>query len=578
MQIEYPRSLRENLLYRNSVYEKCSKCDETAAYVREYCARDIIYWINVFCWTKDPRKNPSDIPFICYETFQEQFIHDVEAAIENQEDVLIEKSRDMGVSWMVLYVFQHKWMFKNGNDFRVGSRKEDYVDLPGDIDTLFEKLRYNFIRQPKFLKPDGFDLAKHSTYMKLINPENGNSIVGESANENFGTGGRRTAVLFDEYAKWDLNIGKKAWTSTADVTKCRIPVSTPFGIGNKHQELAESNDIKKIILHWTLHPEKCKGAYLVNEDGTKTPILTCKEAFDTWTKYRNIKPPAWMDLRGGVVRSEWYDAECLRRKDEEIAQELDIDYLHSGVPYFEPKGLRVQIEQQREPIAVGELRETVDGVEWLDKANGAIMIYELPDENETYLVTADASEAIGQDEASALVGNVRLNSTAAIVADQYPSHLLARYCVLLSKYYRNAKIIPETKSYGTALCKYIDDMGGNIHRDKDDETKMGFVTSATSRPEMLAYMDDAVRLSSCWLYARKVIDQCMTFVKNPKKGMKPEASPGKQDGLVICFAIFQYMRRIYTWKPASTIAIKRNMAYDRAIEERRMKIARYRRR
>ena len=570
----YPTDYAENLKYRADIHNKTFGNPLLQAQLWEMSSRDILFWVNTFCWTKDPRKKISDIPFVCYDTYQDDYILSLEAAIDNQHDTLLEKSRDMGASWMVLYVFQHKWLFHPGSDFRVGSRKQDFVDKTGDIDTLFEKLRYNLKRQPRYMKPKGFDWRNHSTYMSMINPANDNAIVGESANENFGTGGRRKAVLLDEFAKWDDNPARGAWTSLADVTKCRIPVATPFGVGTKYHELQEDESIEKITLHWTLHPEKSKGAYWIDRDGKKHGIASSKEAFRLWVKYRSLKPPTFLNLRGGVVRSEWYDYECLRRKDHEIAQELDIDSLHSGVPFFDSQGLRQQKENQAKPIAVGMLRETAVGLEWIDRENGDIIIYEWPDKVEDYLVTADASEAIGQDEASALVGNVRLNAVAAVVADQHPSYYLARVCVLLSRFYGNAKIIPETKSYGTALCKYIDDLNGNIHKDEQD--RLGFITSSTSRPEMLAYLDDAVRISSILLLAEKVIDQCITFVKNPKKGMKPEASYGKEDGLVICTAIFQIMRRIYPWKNRETIEIKRNVARDRALENRKKRLAKYR--
>ncbi len=167
------------------------------------------------------------MPWVCYDAYQPETILAIKKAIREQHDLLIDKSRDMGVSWMVLYVFQHEWQFEDGADFRVGSRKEEFVDKLGDIDTLFEKVRFNILKQPKFLLPKGFSLddKKYSSYMKLINPVNGNAIIGESANEDFGSGGRRRALLMDEYSKWENKISKAAWTSTGDVTRCRIPVS-----------------------------------------------------------------------------------------------------------------------------------------------------------------------------------------------------------------------------------------------------------------------------------------------------------------------------------------------------------------
>ncbi len=231
MEICYPKPIAGNLDFRMNLIQQCQHDEALANDVWHSCKRDIIFWIDNFCWTKDPRKEPDIMPWICYDAYQPETILAIKKAIREQHDLLIDKSRDMGVSWMVLYVFQHEWQFEDGADFRVGSRKEEFVDKLGDIDTLFEKVRFNILKQPKFLLPKGFSLddKKYSSYMKLINPVNGNAIIGESANEDFGSGGRRRALLMDEFSKWENKISKAAWTSTGDVTRCRIPVSCVAG-------------------------------------------------------------------------------------------------------------------------------------------------------------------------------------------------------------------------------------------------------------------------------------------------------------------------------------------------------------
>jgi len=209
----YPRNWEDNVLARGELLKLCENNPAMQAKAYELCSNDLVFWIDMFCYTKDPRRNPDVLPFICYEAYQEQYARDIEKAINEQYDCLTEKSRDMGVSWLVLYVFMHKWLFEAGSDFRVGSRKEEFVDRANDIDTLFEKVRFNLKRQPTWLMPQGFEWRKHSTYMKIINPDKGNAIIGESANEDFGSGGRRKAILLDEYSKWETRVADAAWTA-----------------------------------------------------------------------------------------------------------------------------------------------------------------------------------------------------------------------------------------------------------------------------------------------------------------------------------------------------------------------------
>jgi len=66
-------------------------------------------------------------------------------------------------------------------------------------------------------------------------------------------------------------------------------------------------------------------------------------------------------------------------------------------------------------------------------------------------------------------------------------------------------------------------------------------------------------LNSTLLLDKDLINQCFTFVINPKS-LKAEAVSGKQDGLVICYAIAQQIR-----------AEKPYHAQKKPIQEARMK-------
>lgn len=252
--------------------------------LREKARRDVLFFINQFAWTYDPRPEspPHHHPFMLYE-FQEDYIRELEATYKEVQDLLTDKSRDMGVSWMVLSWILWHWLFDPSFNALIGSRKEDFVDnyLP---DSAFGKLHYMLERLPKWILPDGFDLDKHRTYLKIINPESGNTIQGESANADFSRQGRYSVILLDEFAFWPW--AASVWTATADSAPCRLVVSTPNGTENKFAELRHSGKIKVRSLHWPLHPHKDEA---------------------------------------------WYEAEKSRRTPKEVAQELDLDYEASGL-------------------------------------------------------------------------------------------------------------------------------------------------------------------------------------------------------------------------------------------------------
>lgn len=246
----------------------------------DHCTSDASYWINNYAWTFDPRKpvGQKDLHFRLYP-FQEKLLDDIEDCIDKPEDCLLEKSRDMGVSWLSLAILLHRWLFIPGFQALIGSRKEDLVDN-NEADSLFWKLEYMLRHLPVWMLPEGFEWQKHRLYMKLHNPSNGAAIIGESSNAEFSRQGRYTVILMDEGDFWPFL--SAAWRASADSALCRLIVSTPNPYGSGYfKELRNSGRIRVITVHWTLHPSKDIG---------------------------------------------WYNQQKARRTDEDIASELDISY------------------------------------------------------------------------------------------------------------------------------------------------------------------------------------------------------------------------------------------------------------
>lgn len=207
------------------------------------CNHDIVFWFNNFAYTFDPRRAPADLPFNLMD-FQETVVLTIADCIRTGEPLLIEKSRDMGVSWLILLVFQYFWMFEPGSDFLLGSKNQDLVDKKGDRSTLFQKLRFNARLQPSWMLPK---LDKNSdTFLKMIHPVNGNTIVGATSTPDFGRSGRYRAALMDEMAFHPY--GKAAYESVSQSTNCIIMPSTPNGKANEFYKLRSLEDIEWIDL------------------------------------------------------------------------------------------------------------------------------------------------------------------------------------------------------------------------------------------------------------------------------------------------------------------------------------------
>lgn len=237
---------------------EAKKVQEKLLEMKQLASEDPIYFIDTFCYIFNPKQEPFNLRFKLYP-FQKRLIRDIIYAIRNGEDLFIDKTREMGVTYTILATFLWFWLYEPASNFLIGSRKEDYVDnrrggtTGNKEESLFGKLDYILSRLPQYLLPQGFNKDRHFNFMSLVNPVNGNAISGESSNADFSRGGRQRAVFLDEFAFWDE--GNAVWGATADTTNCRIVATTPGHKPSKAKRLRFGKDGEKIKVVTVLYNE-----------------------------------------------------------------------------------------------------------------------------------------------------------------------------------------------------------------------------------------------------------------------------------------------------------------------------------
>jgi hypothetical protein len=299
------------------------------------CKNDLVFFASVCCFvfnTKSKNDKLKDVPFIP-RGFQRKYLRILQEHIDQEEDLLTDKSREMGVTWMVLIAIIWKWLFEDKFTAIISSMTVEKIDRKGDSGTLFWKLEYlieglswSFPR----LVPKGFRCSEpHRTHLKLINPENGAIITGESMGPNLGRSGRSRVMLLDEFAEGETQ--SESWASSSRTSDCRLVVFTPKGL-NYAGRLAtpkrgEARRINKVTLHWMV--DETKNHYIIYS-GKDGRVIAKGNGVVSQAIYDN-HPDALAPVY------PWYEDAKRRVGDDpvKVAQELDVNYDESadGIMY-----------------------------------------------------------------------------------------------------------------------------------------------------------------------------------------------------------------------------------------------------
>lgn len=450
-----PRGINENLRWRLNAIEKAFTDHRFANAMYGACAADPVFWLNGFCWTYDPRVQPFlKVPFILFD-YQVEALSDILDAIGNK-DLLLEKSRDMGASWLCMSALAWNWLFKPLRSFLAASRNESYVDHSGDPKSLFWKFDFLIDNLPPWLQPIGYDRTKHRRHMHAENPENGSVLDGESTTGNLARGDRRTCILLDEFAA--VTDGRSVLKSTRDATSSRLFNSTPAGVADAFYELKQTN-IDKLRLHWSKHPFKAVGLYTTGPAGDLSIID--KDGY----------PDDYQPILDGKLRSSWYDAECERcTSPQEIAQELDIDYRGAGYQFFDPAAIQqVILEHAREPLYVLDFEHnpTTQEVVRFREVDGDMRVWMLlsteefrPPPEEKFVFGIDISAGTGASNSCISAWNVKTHQKVFEYVNPYirPEPFAARV-VALAKWFNEAYLIWEARGPGSQFGARVKECG-----------------------------------------------------------------------------------------------------------------------
>lgn len=242
---------------KHLMWAKVAEDPRLIASEKEKCAADIIYWLTYYCYTYDPRLPEIGLiaktAFIPFEK-QKEVLASMQSWYENRQNGLIDKSREMGVSWLAMGFVTHQFQFGKGFSAILASEKEEKVDIIGSMKPLFGKIRFLIYNQPEFMRPATFEKegGPNDNFRRIINPANGSEITGE-AGVNIGRSGRCSVFVLDEAQ--EIEQPERVDSALESVTNCRIDIGTPNGM-NHFGKRRFSGKVLYDTIHWYEDPRK----------------------------------------------------------------------------------------------------------------------------------------------------------------------------------------------------------------------------------------------------------------------------------------------------------------------------------
>jgi hypothetical protein len=408
---------------------------------------------------------------------------------------IVLKSRQLGISTLVAGFSLWMMIFNRDKNILCIATKQDTAK------NMVTKVRFMYDNLPSWLRGAEKPLENNKLLLKLTN---GSQVKAVSAAGDAGRSEAVSLLLIDEAAFIDSidEIFASAQQTLATGGGC-IALSTPNGTGNWfHKTWAKaeisSNSFVPIKLPWTVHPERNQ---------------------------------AWRDQQ---------DADLGMRL---AAQECDCDFSTSGDTVFESEDIKWFEANLMEPVE----KRGVDGNLW---------IWEQPDYNRNYLVTADVARGDGKDYSACHVFDIENAVQVAEYRGQIGTRDYGHLLVALASEYNDALLSIENANVGWDTVNTVIDRGYRniyyspkmdaltsdqwVRRNENlDSLVAGFTTSQKTRPLMIEKFREYAREKTCVIRSKRLVDEMKIFIW---KNSKAQAQEGYNDDLVMSFSMGLYLR------------------------------------
>ena len=435
------------------------------------------------------------IPFHLYP-FQEDCLTDFK---DNRFNIIL-KSRQLGLSTLSAGFILWKMLFNQDFNALVIATKVTVAK------NLVEKVRVMHDLLPVWLRDGGSSSVEDNKLSLKL--KNGSQVKAIASSPDAGRSEALSLLVVDEAAFIrDIDEIWLSAQSTLSTGGAAIVLSTPNGVGNffhKTWVAGESgaNGFNCINLHWTKHPERNQ---------------------------------AWRDEQTRILGVKG------------AAQECDCDFIGSGDTVIDPALLTWYKETYvMEPVE----KRGFDGNLW---------IWEHPNYNRQYMISADVARGDGSDYSTCQIIDIEDSSQVGEYRGKIDTKDFGNFLTALATEYNNALLVIENANVGWAAIQQVINRGypnlfymSNDLQYVDTERQMsnkyyreersmvaGFSTTSRTRPLIISALDNYMKDKDILIRSNRLIDELFTFIWNNGRA---EAMKGYNDDLTMALSIGLWVR------------------------------------
>lgn len=463
------------------------------------CFEDPAYFINNYCKISHPTKGR--LPFSMFG-FQEDLVY---SFLNNRFNIIL-KARQLGISTVTAAFACWLLLFRRDKTILVVATKvATAANLVRKVQMMYDNI------------PEWLQISKEKTYNRhILELQNGSWIKAESTQSSSGRSEALSFLIIDEAAHVEgLGGDNGLWTAaypTLSTGGSCIALSTPAGVGDWFHEkcmgaINGENEFVLTKLMWDVHPERDQA---------------------------------------------WFDKETRNMSKRQIAQELLCNFNASGETVIDPEDIEF-IQNFLEDFNEDTGERYGDPL-YKTEIDRNMWVWREYNPNHKYLISADVARGDGRDFSTFHILDYTTNHLVAEYKGQPEYDKFAEMLCRVGSQWGYPIIVVEGNMLGYSVITEMENRDyPNIYYEKKSTHEYvepllaphtagigkGFTTSMSTKPQIVAKMEEYIRNKEITIYSRRLHDEMKTFIWN---NGRPEAMSGKNDDLIMSFAILCWVR------------------------------------